>query len=477
MTIKDAEGNSIYLYGLYSADGATRYDAMEVKPVAGDTITVYGIIGQYNGTAQVKNGWMTAYTAAAPETPDAPANEVLNITAVGGTLAEDGSQISWATDTFNVVVYKDASTTAIRVTDEDHFRCYAKTKFTLVGKTEAPIVKVVFTVTEEKYASVLVESATAAGYTATADGKLVTVVVNATSLEFVNGAQARVNMIEVVYTESDAPVVPDEPAVPEVNDPAADSTLSIKDAAALGASKEHNTYTEGKYYVTGVIDSVANTTYGNMTIKDAEGNSIYLYGLYSADGATRYDAMEVKPVAGDTITVYGIIGQYNGTAQVKNGWMTAYTAGTGSTTPDTPATPAADGTYTFANYEAGTQYAANEVHVLDDKVTVTTNDSHFTTQIRLYQQEANEYGPARNGTAVFATASAVKSLSINAGGKANPIEVYGSTDGSTWTLITTIEATSAYADYEITLGSTEYTYIKLAAVSGQARVASVTFGF
>ena len=110
-------------------------------------------------------------------------------------------------------------------------------------------------------------------------------------------------------------------------------------------------------------------------------------------------------------------------------------------------------------------------------VTVTTNDAHFTKQIRLYQQAANSYGPARNGTAIFETAAAIKSLSINAGEKAVPIEVYGSTNGTDWVLITTITATKTYTDYEITLGSTEYTYIKLAAVAGQARVASVTFGF
>ena len=148
-------------------------------------------------------------------------------------------------------------------------------------------------------------------------------------------------------------------------------------------------------------------------------------------------------------------------------------------TPDTPDTPVVTEpiTYVFADYEAGEQYAANEVHKLDDMVTVTTNDAHFTKQIRLYQQAANSYGPARNGTAIFETAAAIKSLSINAGEKAVPIEVYGSTNGTDWVLITTITATKTYTDYEITLGSTEYTYIKLAAVAGQARVASVTFGF
>ena len=129
---------------------------------------------------------------------------------------------------------------------------------------------------------------------------------------------------ETVATGKDIPVI--------VNDPAADSTLSVKDAIALGASKEHNTYTAGKYYVVGEITEVYNTTYGNMKIKDAEGNILTVYGTYSADGSTRYDAMAVKPVAGDTVKVYGIIGQYNGTAQMKNGWIIEHTV---PSTPDT----------------------------------------------------------------------------------------------------------------------------------------------
>ena len=50
--------NQICVYGLYSADGTVRYDAMEVKPVDGDEIIVYGVLGQYNGNAQFKNAWL-----------------------------------------------------------------------------------------------------------------------------------------------------------------------------------------------------------------------------------------------------------------------------------------------------------------------------------------------------------------------------------------------------------------------------------
>ena len=133
-----------------------------------------------------------------------------------------------------------------------------------------------------------------------------------------------------------------DPPVDNSNDPPADSTLSIVDAIALGASKPHNTYTDNKYYVTGEITEVYNEQYGNMKIKDASGNILVIYGTYDATGTNRYDAMSVKPVAGDTVTIYGIVGQYNDTPQIKNGWITSHTpAAGGSSTPaetDPPAT-------------------------------------------------------------------------------------------------------------------------------------------
>ena len=61
--IQDAEGNNLYVYGLYSENGKTRYDAMTDKPIAGDTITVTGVLGTYNDVPQMKNGWMTNLVA------------------------------------------------------------------------------------------------------------------------------------------------------------------------------------------------------------------------------------------------------------------------------------------------------------------------------------------------------------------------------------------------------------------------------
>ena len=104
--------------------------------------------------------------------------------------------------------------------------------------------------------------------------------------------------------------------------PAADEALTIKQANALGMAHTANNYTTGKYYVTGVISRVINTTYGNVYIQDAEGNEFYVYGLYSADGKTRYDALTSKPGVGDEITVWGVIGTYDAkAAQMKSGWI------------------------------------------------------------------------------------------------------------------------------------------------------------
>lgn len=106
-----------------------------------------------------------------------------------------------------------------------------------------------------------------------------------------------------------------------------DGNLSISDAIALGSSKEHDNYTDEKYYVIGVIKEIYNTQYGNMRIADENGNILTIYGTYSADGSQRFDAMTSKPAVGDTVKLYGIIGQYSNTPQMKNGWIVEVTSG------------------------------------------------------------------------------------------------------------------------------------------------------
>lgn len=76
MVISDGS-DSILIYGLYSADGSTRYDAMDAKPVVGDEILVYGVLMSYkNNTPQMKNGWLVDYQEGSGVTPDVPTVEL-----------------------------------------------------------------------------------------------------------------------------------------------------------------------------------------------------------------------------------------------------------------------------------------------------------------------------------------------------------------------------------------------------------------
>ena len=102
--------------------------------------------------------------------------------------------------------------------------------------------------------------------------------------------------------------------------PADGESLTIEQALTI-AKLMGNTYTTQKYYITGVINNVYDTTYGNMYIEDADGNEICVYGLYDYTGKVRYDAMTYKPVVGDEVTVYTVLGCYKDAPQGKDAWL------------------------------------------------------------------------------------------------------------------------------------------------------------
>lgn len=130
-----------------------------------------------------------------------------------------------------------------------------------------------------------------------------------------------------------------------------DETTSITDAIAIGEKLAHNTATEEKYLIKGVVTEIKNTTYGNLYIVDEAGNSLYIYGMYDEAG-NRYDAMTNKPEVGDTITVLSVISNYNG-AQLKNAVLQELIKGEGGSATTEPA-PAV--TLEAVKPEVGTAY-------------------------------------------------------------------------------------------------------------------------
>ena len=66
MNVSDETG-SIYVYGAYSADGSLAYAQMEDKPYKGDTVLLYCILQNYNGTKEVSNARIIEFEHAVIE--------------------------------------------------------------------------------------------------------------------------------------------------------------------------------------------------------------------------------------------------------------------------------------------------------------------------------------------------------------------------------------------------------------------------
>ena len=130
-------------------------------------------------------------------------------------------------------------------------------------------------------------------------------------------------------------------------------------------------------------------------------------------------------------------------------------------------------TYTFSQYTAGTQYAEDEEHILDKDVTIYTTQCHFTDELRIYSSSAH------NGYVVSnKLPGKIVSMGFNAGNNNDNLVVSGSTDGNDWQQVGSIATKSAYADYSLSFGKTNYTYFKLDVEgSNQIRIKSMTITY
>ncbi|MBO5379174.1 MAG: hypothetical protein J6A90_02490 [Clostridia bacterium] len=265
------------VYGTYSADGSKRYDALPVKPVAGETITLYGIIGQYNSNPQMKNAWIQHNNEVVVKEPTCTeGGQTTSTCKYCGTV-----NVSDITDALGHDFDDTGVCTRCNVSNHEH-------DYTYNSVVTAPTCTTVGFTTNycECGQSEKVDEVAALGHTDT-------------------------------YGNFKCEVCGENAF------PANGTTLTIAQAIQIANLHAHNTYTANKYYVTGIITSVYNATYGNMYITDGT-NTFTIYGTYSADGSTRYDKMTDKPVAGYTVTIYGAIGIYSGAPQIKNGWIIEY---------------------------------------------------------------------------------------------------------------------------------------------------------
>ena len=96
------------------------------------------------------------------------------------------------------------------------------------------------------------------------------------------------------------------------------AVTEVSIAEFLAKEDNKNVY----YMVTGTIDEIANTTYGNLYITDGT-NRLYVYGCYPGYGATgdfRKDFLAAAGIeVGDKLTMIGYKDTYNGTIELCGG--------------------------------------------------------------------------------------------------------------------------------------------------------------
>ena len=60
--------SDLYIYGVYSKDGALRYPELEEKPYTGDEVFLYGIVKTYNGSPEMGASWLQKMVSHQGET-------------------------------------------------------------------------------------------------------------------------------------------------------------------------------------------------------------------------------------------------------------------------------------------------------------------------------------------------------------------------------------------------------------------------
>ena len=100
---------------------------------------------------------------------------------------------------------------------------------------------------------------------------------------------------------------------------------------------------------------------------------------------------------------------------------------------------------TISDFQKGSQLAENEKHDFGNGLVIYTTKCWFTTELRIYSSEAN------NGFVISEPLpGTITNISLTMGEKKDVLNVYGSTDGETWTLIQGIEVIwTSYENYSL----------------------------
>lgn len=129
--------------------------------------------------------------------------EKMSIAANKGTTGT--KTISWVGESFTFTNNQAGSSTPIRTSDSDHFRCYKGSEVVISSNNGEKITQIVITASgESKYKTPWETSLEAEGYTVTVEGNnyIVTFEEGVTSITITASAQMRLSAVEITYVEA-----------------------------------------------------------------------------------------------------------------------------------------------------------------------------------------------------------------------------------------------------------------------------------
>ena len=256
---------------------------------------------------------------AATETKAADSSTVtMNITAKTGVVS--GKSISWTSDPITFTNNQGSSTSAIRISDSDHYRLYAKSDASLTCNN-GDITKVVFTATSADYATALKTSLANSNYsTATTSGSTVTVSNISTPEITISSfsAQTRINKIVVTYSTSSTD--PDTPVDPEPEEPTNPTSDVVDTLTRDTTGVTSQSYTEWSNKTVESDAVYAGKSAGSNS--SIQLNSTNPYGIVStkSGGTLKHVAVvwNSNTANGRTLQVYGSNTAYSGSADLYN---------------------------------------------------------------------------------------------------------------------------------------------------------------
>lgn len=191
-----------------------------------------------------------------------------------------------------------------------------------------------------------------------------------------------------------------------------------------------------KYRLTGTIENLTNTTFGNFDLVDETG-SVYVYGLKKDENASNQSFSELGLKEGDVVTLVGTRDEHNGDPQVANAYYESHVEGLSfSVSPASLSASAEAGTAKFtvtaSDEVSWTVSTASDFVKLSDQTGTGTKEIEVT-------YTANDGADSRTAEITVSTTADVPTksytvvLTQNAAGAVDP-STPPFTSSITWTL-------------------------------------------